>query len=115
MNSGENDDHRTRLTKTVINLGRAVILAFSLILILTTVALADEPASPSHTPVRLVIPSIALDDEIVPVGWKELVVDGQTRAQWLVDDNKVGWHKLSAPLGQVGNTVLNGHSDIKGK
>ena len=24
----------------------------------------------------------------------------------------MGWHNLSAPLGQVGNSVLNGHSNV---
>jgi hypothetical protein len=107
--------YQTKLALTFINLSRAIILAFSLSLVFTTIALADQPASSPGAPVRLVIPSIALDGEIVPVGWKEVVVNGQTYAQWLVDDNKVGWHNLSAPLSQVGNTVLNGHSDIKEK
>lgn len=63
-------------------------------------------------PTRLIIPSIALDSTVVPVGWKEVNVNGQTYGQWEVDKNLVGWHNLSAPLGQVGNSVLNGHSNL---
>lgn len=63
-------------------------------------------------PTRLIIPSIALDSAVVPVGWKEVEVDGQIYAQWEVDKNLIGWHNLSAPLGEVGNSVLNGHSNV---
>jgi sortase A len=61
------------------------------------------------------IPAIELDSLVVPVGWKKVEVDGQTYGQWDVDDNLVGWHNLSASLGQAGNSVLNGHSNIHGK
>lgn len=71
---------------------------------------ASEPAA---TPVtQLIIPGIELSSPIVPVGWREVTINGQTYGQWLVDDNLVGWHNLSAQPGQVGNTVLNGHSNI---
>lgn len=63
-------------------------------------------------PTRLVIPSIALESDIVSVGVKRVEIKGQIYTQWLVDDNLVGWHNFSAPLGQGGNTVLNGHSNI---
>jgi len=75
------------------------------------VALANKPATP-FIPTHLAIPAIALDSAIVSVGIKEVEVNGQTYYQWLTDDNLVGWHNLSAPMGQAGNTVLNGHSNI---
>jgi LPXTG-site transpeptidase (sortase) family protein len=78
-------------------------------------ALANEPASSPARPTRLVIPDIGLDKAIVPVGLKEVETNGQTYLQWSTDDNLVGWHNLTVPLGQVGNTVLNGHSDIYAK
>lgn len=76
------------------------------------VAHAAEPASTGEDPVRVVIPDIELDSEVVPVGVKPVVIDDKTIGyQWLVDDSKVGWHNLSAKLGSKGNTVLNGHDE----
>lgn len=66
----------------------------------------------STIPTRLIIPGINLDSAVVPVGWKKVVVNGQTYGQWEVDNNLVGWHNLSAPLGQTGNSVFNGHSNL---
>jgi LPXTG-site transpeptidase (sortase) family protein len=66
----------------------------------------------SGVPTRLVIPAIALDSEVIPVGWQPAVIDGITYSQWNAADALVGWHNRSAKLGQVGNTVLNGHSDV---
>jgi len=68
--------------------------------------------APAGTPTRLVIPAIALDSPIVPVGQTPLVINGTVYGQWNTADNSVGWHNQSAKLGQPGNTVLNGHSDI---
>jgi sortase A len=74
---------------------------------------ADETVQ--AIPTRLVIPGIQLDSTIVPVGWKKINLNGQIYGQWLVDDNRVGWHNLSARLGQGSNTVLNGHSNRHGR
>ena len=36
--------------------------------------------------------------------------------QWVAPDEfAVGWHTNSAPLGEVGNTVLNGHHNAYGR
>jgi LPXTG-site transpeptidase (sortase) family protein len=69
---------------------------------------------PAGTPTRLVIPAIALKSRITPVGWESVLIDGATYRQWRTTDNLVGWHNLSAKLGQPGNTVLNGHSNVNG-
>jgi LPXTG-site transpeptidase (sortase) family protein len=69
---------------------------------------------PAGTPTRLVIPAIAMESKITPVGWESVVIDGATYRQWSTKDNLVSWHKLSAKLGQPGNTVLNGHSNVNG-
>ena len=82
-----------------------ITLALALVLIFTSVSLADQP-------LHLVIPAVNIDSKIVPVGWRSVVVEGQAYNQWLVDKNFVGWHSLSSKPGQIGNTVLNGHSDI---
>jgi len=81
---------------------------------LTKGVMAAEVMTTFHVPNRLVIPSIGLDSEVVSIGLAIIQVDGQTYGQWLVDDNLIGWHDQSAPLGQIGNTVLNGHSDRGG-
>lgn len=96
-------------------MAKPFLLALSLALILTTAALADEPDLATGVPTRLVIPAIALDSEITPVGLERVEIDGQTYGRWQVADNLIGWHNLSARVGQVGNTVLAGHSDIKAK
>lgn len=94
----------------------STILALSLIFIFTPVSLANEPNSVSAAvPVRLVIPTLELDSRVIPVGTKTVVVDGKPYKMWETAENEVGWHNLSAPLGQVGNTVLAGHSDVKAK
>jgi sortase A len=67
---------------------------------------------PAGTPTRLMIPAIALDTQIAPVDKSAVVVNGVSYGQWNTVDNLVGWHDLSAKLGQTGNTVLNGHSDL---
>lgn len=77
------------------------------------VALAEGPASKRQAiPMRLIIPSIAVDSEIEPVGSYIVEINGQKYRQWDTSDNQVGWHNRSARLGQAGNTVLAGHSDI---
>ena len=67
---------------------------------------------PAGIPSRLLIPAIGLDSQVVPVGVSSVVVDGVSYAQWNTVNNLVGWHNLSARLGEGGNIVLNGHSDM---
>jgi len=77
-------------------------------------ALAQVPLIGS--PVRLVIPSIDLDAPIERIGVEPVVQGGQTYYQWLVPENYMaGWHENSARLGQLGNTVLNGHHNVHGE
>ena len=85
--------------------------------------LTGPPPSPAPTPIppaanpptRIVAPAIGLDAKIVPVGWKEVVQDGQKVSVWEVAEQAAGWHKNSALPGQVGNTVLSGHHNVKGE
>jgi LPXTG-site transpeptidase (sortase) family protein len=67
---------------------------------------------PVGVPTGLAIPAIALDSGVVPVDKAPVVINGETYGQWNTADNTVGWHNMSAQLGQVGNIVLNGHSDV---
>jgi len=92
----------------VSNVGKSIVFALALIFIFSAAAQANEAGIPT----RLVISTINLDSQVVPVGLKEIEVEGVRGRQQLVDDNLVGWHNNSAGLGQAGNTILNGHSDI---
>jgi sortase A len=67
-------------------------------------------------PVRLSIPVIDLEADIVHAQNKEVVQGEKTYIQWLApDEYAVGWHFDSAFLGETGNTVLNGHHNVFGK
>ena len=67
-------------------------------------------------PDRIVIPSIALDATVVPIGSIDLSYEDDIFQQWLAPDYRaVGWHQTSAGLGAPGNTVLNGHHNIHGE
>lgn len=73
-------------------------------------------AVPGETPDRIVIPVIELDATIIPISYVELSFDEELYQQWLAPDYRaVGWHETSAGLGVAGNTVLNGHHNIKGE
>ena len=93
----------------------ATTLALLLIVVTTALALAHDPASIAEIPSRVMIPSIDLDSAVIPVGVKPLIINGQTYGTWEVAKNEVGWHNLSATLGQVGNTVLAGHSNARAR
>jgi LPXTG-site transpeptidase (sortase) family protein len=93
----------------------STIMAFGLTFAPALITSANAPALNSTFPTRLSIPSIDLDSAVVPVGWTPVVINGQTYGQWDTADNEVGWHNLSANLGEVGNTVLAGHSDINSR
>jgi LPXTG-site transpeptidase (sortase) family protein len=87
-----------------------LFLALSFLPAFTAPVQANEPAK--TLPTQLTIPAIDLNSTIVAVGLRHVTINGQTYGQWSVDDNLVGWHDLSAQPGQVGNTVLNGHSNV---
>ncbi|MBK8901606.1 MAG: sortase [Anaerolineaceae bacterium] len=81
------------------------------------VTLADAPRSSlANRPRRIVIPSIDMDAPVTEVGMTAFQSDGETLYQWQVPANyEAGWHNTSAPLGEPGNTVLNGHHNIFGE
>lgn len=65
---------------------------------------------------RMSIPALGIDAPVVPVSLEEKQSDSnRPYRQWFVPDSyAVGWHDSSAPPGQTGNTVLNGHNNIHG-
>lgn len=112
----EKSNIRKRFLSILTLFCRVILPALSLIFIFNSISLASEPVTvPAALPVRLIIPNIKLESSIIPVGIKSVVVDGKPYLMWETADNEVGWHNRSAPLGQTGNTVLAGHSDIKAK
>jgi LPXTG-site transpeptidase (sortase) family protein len=81
-----------------------------------TVTPTPAPTTVPAIPDRILIDAIGLDAPVVPVGQQPLTLGGQLYSQWKVPDERAaGWHQSSAPLGQIGNTVLNGHHNIYGE
>jgi sortase A len=73
-------------------------------------------ADPGLPPDRLVIPAIELDTDVVPIGFEKLRFEGEIYDQWLAPGIRAaGWHETSVGLGAPGNTVLNGHHNIRGE
>jgi sortase A len=74
------------------------------------------PDPASLMPTWLSIPTLDLEAPIVEVGWETQEISGQLVSSWIVPDSyAAGWHKTSAPPGQGGNVVLNGHHNIHGE
>lgn len=74
------------------------------------------PVATGAVPSRIRIPAIDLEAPIVPIGWKNVDVNGVTQPIWDVPAwRAAGWHETSAPIGIPGNTVLNGHNTSNGE
>lgn len=79
-----------------------------------TAAVSSPPAADSR-PLRIVIPALGVDAPVVPAGLQTLQDGQRVYQQWSVPDAyAAGWHETSAPLGEIGNTVLNGHNNVHG-
>ena len=64
-------------------------------------------------PTRIEIPVIGLIAPIVPSEPAEIKIGSDSFEQYKAPDKfAVGWHTTSALLGQIGNTVFNGHHNI---
>lgn len=75
-----------------------------------------EAVSAGEIPDRLVIPTIGVDAPILAEHYKEIRSGNQVYIEWRVPFRKAaGWHDTSALLGEVGNTVLNGHHNEYGE
>jgi sortase A len=73
-------------------------------------------APDTSPPVRLNIPSVTIDQQVVPVGWSMIPAPGGgVKSEWNVADYAVGHHMGSANPGEIGNVVLSGHVDYKGE
>lgn len=78
--------------------------------------LIDAQPEEDRTPTRLVITAIELDAPVEMMSWHVEKRNGKPVNVWDVPDHfAAGWIKSSAPWGMPGNTVLDGHNNIKGK
>ncbi len=81
----------------------------------------SQPQNPAPTqtisgiPIRLVIRSINLDTPVVKATWRKVLYEGYVFDQFKAPKNAAGWHPNSALLGEVGNTVINGHNNMDGE
>ncbi len=78
---------------------------------LSTVVL-PAPVAAGDPPDRLVIAAIQLDAPVEVVGWH---LEHGTSVWDVPARRAAGWLKTSAPAGQKGNTVLDGHHNIQGE
>ncbi len=76
---------------------------------------APQPPAAAGAPTHVVIESIGIDSDVIPVGWQVVEQNGQQFSIWQVADFAVGWHETTAPLGQRGNTVMAGHHNVNGE
>lgn len=85
----------------------------------TPTPLPSPTPTPTPIPVKpvfLLIPAINLEAPVVEAHYDTIILAGKTYRQWLAPNFRAaGWHTDSAPLGQPGNTVLNGHHNIAGE
>jgi len=75
----------------------------------------DQPQITPAIPTRLIISSINLDIPVLKATWRRILVEGHLFDQWKAPKKAAGWHVNSALLGEVGNTVLNGHNNMDGE
>jgi LPXTG-site transpeptidase (sortase) family protein len=72
--------------------------------------------APAEIPQLIWIPDIGLYAPVVPVELEVVEIDRVEYDQWEAPtEYAAGWHSSSAPLGEPGNTVLNGHHNIYGE
>jgi sortase A len=83
--------------------------------ITTQVEIPIAPTPVGTPPERLKIPRLGLDVPVEPVGLVPSAVSPGV-FEWGVPDHRAaGWLNTSAPFGQPGNTVLDGHHNVKGE
>lgn len=73
------------------------------------------PAPGSEPPVRVLIPSIGVDSQVVQVGLNIVDHNGVLSREWETADYAAGHHDGSANPGQLGNVVISGHNNIQGR
>jgi LPXTG-site transpeptidase (sortase) family protein len=72
--------------------------------------------TPADIPDWILIEKIGLDAPVLIAESIKINIDGKEVIQFLVPEEfAAGWHEKSAPLGEVGNTVISGHHNAFGK
>jgi len=78
-------------------------------------AALPEPAAADSRPLRIIIPALGVDAPVMAASLQTKQEGQRHYQQWAVPNAyAAGWHENSAPLGQPGNTVLNGHNNVHG-
>jgi LPXTG-site transpeptidase (sortase) family protein len=73
--------------------------------------IAEDPEAPRW----ITIESIGLEAPIIQTGTQKYWVEGKQYDQWQAPNEFAGgWHETTARLGEIGNTVINGHHNIYG-
>lgn len=72
------------------------------------VAITPLDAEQAAPPVRLQIPALDLDVEVVPMGWQIVTVNGERTTMWLPPEDQAGWHVNSVGAGALGNVLISG-------
>lgn len=70
---------------------------------------------PGALPIRITIPDLEIDAQVVEVGREEVDVQGESQLQWQVASFAAGHHSDSAAAGAAGNVVISGHHNIEGR
>jgi sortase A len=73
------------------------------------------PPPGSEPPMRLLIPSIGVDTEVVGVDLKIIDQNGVISREWETAEYVAGHHAGSANPGGQGNVVISGHNNIFGR
>lgn len=75
-----------------------------------------KPKRLPGVPDRIVIPAIELDAPVVRAKSYRIDMDGQLFGLFMAPSRfAAGWHPTSARLGEIGNTVINGHHNMLGR
>ena len=80
-----------------------------------TPTFTPTPTPTPLPPLRIAIPKIGLNQNIVEVALKTTSRGGQTQREWVVPAYAVGHANASARPGEPGNIVMNGHNNTLGQ
>lgn len=101
---------------TALAQGTAVMPVVATPLAGETALPAPGVAIPLAVPERIQISKLDLDGPVLPAVRTVIRIGAEDYEQWQApDEYGAGWHTTSALLGQAGNTVLNGHHNVRGQ
>ena len=76
---------------------------------------APTATSAPVLPVRLAIPDLKIDTQVVEMGWQTVQTKSGPVSDWVIPKNVAGHHMNSASIGQPDNLVISGHNNIYGR